>query len=471
MLAKLYNLLNLCAVPPSLAEVSSRSPAEVDPHSVGASREGVEAAWKAVERFYRTGLHPAMQLCVRRRGEVIIDRVIGHTAGNGPGDPPDAEKVLATLDTPFCIFSASKAVTAMVIHLLDQQHLLHVDDPVSEYVPEFASHGKDRVTIEHVLTHRAGVPNMPAGEMRLENLLVPGRIVQILCDAEPTWTPGRRLAYHAITGGFILGEVVKRVTGKDVRTVLGEEILAPLGFRWMNYGVKRADVERVARSYFTGPPLLPPISTLSRRALGIDFREVPEVSNDPRYLTAVVPAGNVVSNANELSRFFQLLLNDGELDGVRVFEPRTIRRATSEQSYLELDLTLGVPTRYSMGFMLGGFGFYGPGTSRAFGHLGFINIVAWADPERQIAAALTNSGKPLFFAELFFLYDIMRQIGLACPPTAKGTARSAKKEEKSGKGKTAKGAGGRGKSAEGTAKSSKRKGKKGAKTNARGRRR
>jgi CubicO group peptidase (beta-lactamase class C family) len=312
------------------------------------------------------------------------------------------------------LFSASKAITAMVVHLLDQQHLLHVNDPVSEYIPEFAKHGKKRVTIEHVLTHRAGIPNMPAEEMTLDNLAHPERIVQILCDAQPAWAPGRRLAYHAITGGFILGEVVKRVTGKDIRAVLDAEILQPLGFRWMNYGVKRRDVTKVARNYFTGPRPLPPFAALSRRALGVEFTAVPDIANDPRYLTAIVPAGNAVSTANELSRFYQLLLNEGELDGVRIFEPRTIHRATSEQSYLEFDLTLSVPTRYSMGFMLGGFGFYGPDTAQAYGHLGFINIVAWADPERQVAAALTNSGKPLFFPEIYFLYDIMRQVGRAC---------------------------------------------------------
>ena len=410
----MFNLLNRSSIPGSLAAVTTRAD-EVEPGSVGVHPAGVEEIWRSVERFYRTGLQPALQLCVRRRGEVLIDRAIGHAAGNGPADPAEAPKRLVTTDTPFCLFSASKAVTAMVVHLLDQKHLLHVNDPVSEYIPEFAKHGKKRVTIEHVLTHRAGIPNMPPEEMNLDNLAKPQRIVQLLCDAEPTWPPGRRLAYHAITGGFILAEVVKRVTGKDIRSVLDVEILKPLDFRWINYGVRRRDIPQVARNYFTGPRPLPPFAALSRRALGVEFTDVPALANDPRYLTAIVPAGNVVSNANELSRFYQLLLNEGELDGVRIFEPRTIHRATSEQSYLEFDLTLSVPTRYSMGFMLGGFGFYGPDTSHAYGHLGLINIVAWADPERQVAAALTNSGKPLFFPEIYFLYDIMRQIGRACP--------------------------------------------------------
>lgn len=416
---RIAQFFNLSAVPESLEQVTSRSLTEVDPRRVGVEPAGVEAIWGAVERFYRTGMQPAMQLCVRRHGEVLIDRAIGHAIGNGPADPSDAEKVLATLDTPFCIFSASKAVTAMVIHLLDQDHLLHVNDPVCEYLPEFAKHGKERITIEHVLTHRAGLPNMPPEETKLENLAHPTRIVRMLCDAEPVWAPGRRLAYHAITGGFILAEIVRRVTGKDIRAVLQERVLQPLDFRWMSYGVAPRDVGLVARNYFVGPRPLRPFSALSRRALGVEFTAVPTLANDPRYLTAIVPAGNVVTNANELSRFFQLLLNQGELDGVRIFEPRTIHRATSEQSYLELDLTLGVPTRYSMGFILGGFGFYGPDSAHAYGHLGFINIVAWADPERQIAVALTNSGKPLFFPEIYFVYDIMRQIARACPKEAR----------------------------------------------------
>jgi CubicO group peptidase (beta-lactamase class C family) len=124
-----------------------------------------------------------------------------------------------------------------------------------------------------------------------------------------------------------------------------------------------------------------------------------------------------MATANELSRFYQLLLDGGVLDGVRIFEPRTVRRATSEQSYLEFDLTLGIPLRYGMGFVLGGkwFSFYGADTRYAFGHMGFTNIVAWADPERQLAVALLNSGKPLAYPEILWFFDIMRQIGRACP--------------------------------------------------------
>lgn len=411
----MFSILNTCRVPSALGDITTRSEAETDPRRVGISPASVERIWSAVEQLYRSGMHPAIQLCLRRRGQVVIDRAIGHASGNGPKDPPDATKVLCTPGTPLTIYSASKAITAMVIHLLDQKHLLHVDDPVSEYIPEFARHGKERITIEHVLTHRSGIPNIPPERMKLEYLLKPDAIVQLLCDAEPTWTPGRRLAYHAISGGFVLAEVVRRVTGKSIRAVLAREILDPLHFRWMNYGVKPADVKKVAVNYFTGLPPLPPVSGVIRRALGVDFQKAAEMPNDARFLTAIVPSANIVATANELSRFYQLLLDGGELDGVRIFEPRTIHRATSEQSYLEFDLTLGLPLRYSMGFMLGGMGLYGPDTMHAFGHVGFINIFSWADPERQVSVALTTSGKPLLYWQLYYIYSVMREISEGCP--------------------------------------------------------
>ncbi|MBX3028419.1 beta-lactamase family protein [bacterium] len=426
---RLPTLVTRSRVPTDLAAVTAiNREAEAAPRALDVAADGVDHIWRAVERLYASGIHPAIQLCVRRHGEVLIDRAIGYAAGNGPHDRRQADKVPVTPATPFNIFSASKAVTAMLVHLLDQRRLLHLNDPVCEYIPEFAAHGKDRITIQHVLTHRAGIPNLSREMMRLEMLEDEDAILQLLCDTEPTWRPGRRLAYHAITGGFILGEIIKRVTGKPLRSVLRETIQAPLGLRWLSYGVAPRDVGKVARTYFTGPPLIPPLSTLLERALGLPIEEVIQVGNDPRFLTAVVPAGNVVATANEMSRFYQLLLDGGALDGVSIFEPRTIRRAVQEQSYLELDLTLVLPLRYGMGFMLGAktFSLYGPDTDAAFGHLGFTNIITWADPERQISGALMTSGKPIIYPEIYYLHDLMWTIGTVCTKVRRRAARSAR---------------------------------------------
>lgn len=418
-LPALPEFLPRARVPEDLDAVTRvRWEAEVAPREVGVAPAARDRIWEAVRRLYRSGIHPAIAVCVRRDGGVLLDRSIGHAQGNGPRDPPDAPKVVCTPDAPFCTLSASKAVTAMVIQLLDQHNRLRLDDPVCEYIPEFAARGKRWITLRHVLVHRAGIQNLPPEVLRLPDLDDTELVIRLIA-AQPTASrAGRQLAYHAVTGGFVLGEVVRRVTGQTIRAVLEEAVSRPLGMRWLGYGVRREDVPHVVTNYLTGPPPLPPFSQLFERALGVRFQDVVALSNDPRFLTAIIPAANVVATANDMSRFYQLLLNGGELDGVRVFEPRTVRRATVEQSYLELDLTLGVPFRYGMGFMLGAewFSPYGPYTQRAYGHLGFTNIVCWADPDRRVAAAVLTSGKPFLYPEIYYLFDVLRQIGLACPP-------------------------------------------------------
>src|SRR5664280_3146793 len=122
---------------------------------------------------------------------------------------------------------------------------------------------RDRViTIEHLLSHRAGVPNLPADAFDLDRIGDLEVMLEMLCAAKPRSRPGKLLSYHAVSGGFIIAEIVQRVTGRDLRTVLAQEILDPLGFRWGNYGVSPKDVQRVALSYPTGPPALPPLSTV-----------------------------------------------------------------------------------------------------------------------------------------------------------------------------------------------------------------
>jgi CubicO group peptidase (beta-lactamase class C family) len=417
-------------IPVDLAPVTTiRADREIDPRAVGAVPEGSARVWSAVERLYRSGIHPAIQLCVRRHGQVLVDRAIGYATGNGPDDAPDVPKVLVTPETPFCSLSASKAVTAMVVHLLDQRNLLRLDDPVCEYVPEFAAHGKQWITIRHVLAHRAGIPDLPPQVMRLERLDDLEEVMDILCDAAPVSRAGSRLAYHAVTGGFVLGEIVRRVTGRTIREVLDREIRAPMGFRWFSYGVQPEDVPQVATNYVTGPPVLPPFSYLFRRALGVPFQEAVTMANDARFLTGLVPSANVVGTADEFSRFYQLLLDGGSYGEHAIFDPRTVRRATGEQSYLEFDLTLGIPIRYGMGFMLGGqwFSAYGPDTMQAFGHLGFTNIISWADPERRVAATVMTSGKPFIYPAIYYLFDVLRQIGLACPKVASGGSEASRR--------------------------------------------
>lgn len=418
LLRLLPDFVTRAAVPNDIDAVTSIDfEREVDPAEVGVDADRLDRAWEATRALYRSGVHPAISICVRRHGRIVLNRALGHLSGNGPGHCNGEALVRATYETPFNIFSGSKAITAMVIHLLEQRGIVHLEDPVCEYIPEFGVKAKQWITIRHVLTHRAALPNLPPEALDLDHINDSGWITKHLCEAEVSGRPGRRLAYHAISGGFILGEIVRRATGRSIRDVLASEILEPLGFRWLNYGVAEEDVGLVARNYFTGTPVVPPVSTVLKRALGVSFEEVARLSNDSRFMTGVVPSANIITTADELSRFYQLLLNDGELDGVRIFERRTIRRAVMEQSYLEFDYTLGAPVRYGMGFFLGGefLSLYGPDTARAFGHPGFTNILGWADPERMITVAVLTSGKPVFYPEVYQAWNIVRHVGAACP--------------------------------------------------------
>jgi CubicO group peptidase (beta-lactamase class C family) len=384
-----------------LESVTTRA-AEAPASDAGMTEEGVEKIWRDTLAWYRSGVHPAIQLCVRRNGVVVLDRAVGHARGNGPRDDKDATKVAVTPETPFVVYSAAKGVTAFVIHKLHEKGLLDIFEPVATYVPEFARHGKEDITIAHVLSHRAGVPNLPREAIDLDRIDDREFLLEILCDAKPSSLPGKRLAYHAVSGGFILAEVAWRVAGKDIREILREEFCAPLGLRWTNYGVAAEDVEKVGRDYVTGPPILPPLSTLLTRALGLPFEELVATTNDPRFLRAIAPSANLVTTARELSLFYEVMRVGGKHDGTQVIASETIDRALEEQSHLELDYTLGFPTRFSYGLMLGArlISLYGPDTQHAFGHLGFTNILSWADRERGLAATVITSGKPALYPEL-----------------------------------------------------------------------
>jgi CubicO group peptidase (beta-lactamase class C family) len=390
---------------------------EQDPEAAGLSERQVRRIWSAARALYRTGVHPALQLCVRRHGRVVLNRAIGHARGNGPEDPPEAPKEPVTPNTPFCVYSTSKGITALLVHMLHERGALDIFDRVTRYIPEYGRHGKGRTTIAHVLAHRAGVPTIPREMLDLERVQDREYIIQTLCEARPLVRPGSLLAYHALSGGFILGEIVQRVTGESVRELLGREILDPLHFRWTNYGVAAQDVEQVGLSYVTGPPLLPPLSLLAQRALGAPLRQVVTLSNDPRFLTAVVPAASIITTGEELSRFFEIFRRGGELDGVRVLSPQTLRQALTEQARLELDLTLVLPGRFSYGLMLGAkvVSLFGLDTDLAFGHLGLINIMGWADPERGLACGLITSGKALVYPEVHRFYMVMQTIASQVP--------------------------------------------------------
>lgn len=393
-----------------------------------APHDATDALWDSIVGLYRTGVHPAIQVCIRHRGEVVLDRSIGYARGVAPGRRiDDADVVPVNLQTPVNLFSAGKAVTTMMMHKLEEQGVLRLDDRVADHVPGFARHGKGEITIRQVLTHRAGIPSLPSYAFDLDLLADPDRVLEMVCDLEPTHAVGGAPAYHAITGGFVMEAVARSASGQSLRDLLRTEVKVPLGLRWFDYGVAPDEVDQVAHNVITGFPITPLISLLVRRALGRSWDDVVDLSNDPRFQSGVIPSGNVVVTAGDAAAFYQCLMNGGTLDGTRVFEPETIARALADDTGggVSIDRILGVPIGYGdAGFMHGTdtASAYGWNHPRAFGHVGLSNSFTWADPERDLVVALLTTGKPVLGTHLLALPRVFIEIHRSFPVTASASA-------------------------------------------------
>ncbi|MGB3481510.1 MAG: lipase LipE [Mycobacterium sp.] len=380
-------------VPADLDAVTAIS----DEDHSGIDSAAVDRIWGAARHWYAAGMQPAIQVCLRHNSRVVLNRAIGHGWGNGPTDAPDAEKIPVTTETPFCVYSAAKAITTTVVHMLVERGEFALDDRVCDYLPSYTSHGKDRTTIRHVMTHSAGVPFATGPRPDLKRMNDSEYTREMLSQLKPLYRPGLVHIYHGLTWGPLMREIVAAATGRDIREILATEILDPLGFRWTNYGVAEVDLPFVAPSHVTGKPLPPAIAKAFKIAIGGTPQRIIPFSNTPAFLTSVIPSSSTVSTAAELSRFAEILVNGGELDGVRVLRPETLRAATTEARRLRPDLATGLmPLRWGTGFMLGSkrFGPFGRDAPQAFGHTGLTEIAVWADPARNLAAAVVSSGKP-----------------------------------------------------------------------------
>jgi CubicO group peptidase (beta-lactamase class C family) len=380
-------------VPSDLDSVTDIGPEEhrdVDPSTV-------DRIWQAARHWYSGGMHPAIQVCLRHNGNVILNRAIGHGWGNGPQDPPDAEKVPVTTATPFCVYSAAKGISTTVVHMLVERGYFSLDDRVCDYLPTYTSHGKDRTTIRHVMTHSTGIPFATGPRPDLRRMDDSDYAREMLGKMRPVHRPGLVHMYHGVTWGPLVREIVSAATERSIREILATEILDPLGFRWTNYGVAAQDVPLVAPSHATGKQLPPAVARAFKLAVGGTVHQIIPFTNTPAFLTSVVPSTSTVSNADELSRFAEIWCGGGELDGFRVLSTQTLRAATAEARRLRPDIAIGgAPLRWGTGFMLGSkwFGPFGRDAPAAFGHTGLVNIAMWADPRRNLSAAVVSSGKP-----------------------------------------------------------------------------
>ncbi|MFT4201773.1 serine hydrolase domain-containing protein [Gordonia sp. (in: high G+C Gram-positive bacteria)] len=358
----------------------------------------VEAIWNAALDWYRAGQQPALQVCVRRGGRTVLNRAVGHAWGAGPSDPPDAEQIPVSVDTPFCCYSTGKALAATIAHLLVERGVWSLSDRVTDYLPEYGAHGKGRTTIDHVLTHRAGVPVVNGSSPDPRRMRESEYARSMLRELRPVYPPGTVHLYHALTWGPLMRELVLAATGRSIRDIAADEILDPLGFGWTNFGVKDWQVPQVAPSHATGASSSAFMDSVFAKAVGGTMYDIIPISNSPEYLTDVIPSSNLVSTADELSRFAEFLRRGGELNHLRVLDPGTIERATRQRRRLRPDAaTGGVPLRWGTGYMLGSkrFGPFGAGSEHAFGHTGLTQVAMWADPSRDLAVGIVSSGKPV----------------------------------------------------------------------------
>lgn len=314
--------------------------------------------------------------CVYVRGQLVVDLWAGFADLSG-GKPWDEETVQI-------VFSATKGITAICAHLLAEQGRLDLDAPIASYWPEFAAAGKAAIPTRWALCHRAGLAAVD-GEITLAEVLAWDPVVAAIAAQTPNWEPGSAHGYHARSFGWIVGEVVRRATGRSLGRFLAEEIAAALGLDcWV--GLPATELSRCARIL---PPeaagllsWIPSDSLMGRVMSGPSgLFAYDEMWNRPEVLAAEMPSSNGVMSARALARLYAACL--GEIDGVRLLTPDTVAAATRVHAEGP-DRVLLLPTRYGAGFMLSPM--LAPACGpHAFGHTGAGGSLGFADPDAEVA--------------------------------------------------------------------------------------
>ncbi len=357
---------------------------------VDAVRAGMdpERVAKVIEKFRRQqaeGVFPGGQLVVRRRGVLVVDEAVGVARGlrEEEGEP----RKEFTPEQRACVFSAGKPLVGIATAVLEESGAIEVERPVAFYWPAFARAGKGDITVLDILVHRSGL-YLREVERDWRRFGDWDFIMSRIADSAPAFPRGT-LAYQAMGFGWILGEVIRRVTGKRIEQFLQEDILGPAGLEDLRLGVSVEEVPSLARSYWVDdkPPML----------AGEVMDGFEEAQNSVEQLTAVLPGAGTVGTARALARFYAWLL-DGtpSKSGARLLGESVLARYITPQTR-GTDRTVRFPMVLGRGFALGWFwphpyGFWR--TSACFGHAGNFSTLAWADPTTGCAiAAVTNGNR------------------------------------------------------------------------------
>jgi CubicO group peptidase (beta-lactamase class C family) len=346
----------------------------------------------AIVKAVAAGTEIGVQVCAYHQGHLAVD-TWGGLADETTGRPVDG-------DTLFNVYSVTKAVVATALHIQAERGLIDYDAPVATYWPEYGANGKQATTVRHVLTHRAGVPQMPEG-VTPELMCDWSWMTRQLAAMAPLAEPGTKTLYQAMTFGWLVGELVCRTDPKrrSIGRFIREEIAEPLGIADLWVGIPDAVEPRVAKLTNAGPLVpeeyLPPLYRASTPA-AVDL--VPQVFQLPIVRRAELAGAGGIFTARAEARFFAMLANGGELDGVRLLSKErvasfSIHRANAEEPD---PVMFNMP----MPITLGGYWYGGGrdaavvrsmGSPRAFGHPGVGGSIGWADPDLNLAVALCHN--------------------------------------------------------------------------------
>jgi CubicO group peptidase (beta-lactamase class C family) len=337
----------------------------------------------AIDELVESGTERGLQVAVYRDGEQVVDAVAGSA------DPETGRPVAS--DTPIYAYSVGKGATSAVAHVLVERGLFGYDTPVVELWPEFGAHGKESATVRHVLTHTVGVPGIPAGTTP-EDLCDWDGMCAAIADSEPWWEPGTKTAYHAYPFGYIVGEIVRRATGKPISQVLREDVAGPLGVAdELYFGMPESELGRLARledmegsaEFLASMPDDSPFFKLGPRAT----TPTAEFGNRKDILMADIPAGGKTS-ARATARMYAALI--GEVDGVRLVSPGRLREI-SAVAFSGTDEIMGNHVTWALGYSIGRLGSDAQLTPTVFGMGGVGGSFAYADTATGVAFALTKN--------------------------------------------------------------------------------
>ncbi|MFF9909251.1 serine hydrolase domain-containing protein [Streptomyces sp. NPDC013457] len=342
------------------------------------------AVREAFEANFRTRDELGAAVSVRLHGEPVVD-LWGGWADSARTRPWER-------DTVVNVWSTTKGVTALCAHLLADRGLLDLDAPVASYWPEFAAAGKETLPVRHLLSHRAGLSGLRE-PLSLAEFYDWEVTTARLAAMEPWWEPGTRSGYHAMTYGFLIGEVIRRITGELPGAFLRREITGPLGIDF-TIGLPEKEAVRVAELVH------PRTSSASEQAAV--FAQLEPVAqaalanplvgaghaNSPGWRAAELPAANGHGTARAVAQLYGVFAGRGLLGEHRVLSGPAVERAREGQG-AGRDLVLGTgfahDTECALGLWLSGpNGSYGP-NPRAFGHDGFGGSCGLADPESGIS--------------------------------------------------------------------------------------